>query len=349
VNAVKSEGFATVYQCRHRKKPCIDCLACCYGKFSLELFPNSLDNSRMVKRSPDRETPAELIAEGSAEAELLLQRAGDLLEPLAQLLVKRGVGYTQLAQALKPVFLEAARKELKFSGRKETDAALSLLSGLHRKDVRAFEEQIMAAARASKKGAQHQSGATGRRLTLPRSLSFAEQVFTRWATDAAYLNRDGKPAVLPVLGPEPSFDALVNSISKDFSRRTVLDELLRLGLVQEEGEQLVPLTNGVAPTRGFDELTRYLSTNVQDHLAAAVQNVLSVSDGEKAPFLEHAMYANGLSEESIALLSNLARQLWQGSFKQMVDTARQRHQIDEAKELPGRMRFGVYFYSENSE
>ena len=44
------------------------------------------------------------------------------------------------AAALKPVFLAQAEQELVRLGRKRTDSAISLLSGLHRKDVRALGE-----------------------------------------------------------------------------------------------------------------------------------------------------------------------------------------------------------------
>jgi Family of unknown function (DUF6502) len=272
----------------------------------------------------------------SAEADLLLARACEVLEPLARLLVAKGVGYTQLTQALKPVFMEAARAELRAVEGKETDAAISLLSGVHRKDVRSYE-------------ALRETLGQSKPPTPNRALSVAEQVFTRWTTDAAYRDEQGKAASLPLLGPAPSFDSLVNAVSKDFSRRTVLDELLRLGLVDEASDLVLPLAQGMAPTKGFNELTQYLATNVHDHLAAAAANVRAVSAGEKAPFLEHSMYANGLSEASVAQLLQLAKTLWQPAFGQMVDAARQRYALDEANHEGERMRFGVYFYSESPE
>ncbi len=289
----------------------------------------------VISPTPPESDSAE-ASQPSAQADVLLARACEVLEPLARLLVSKGVGYTQLSQALKPIFMEAARAELRSVKGKETDAAISLLSGVHRKDVRTYE------ALREERG-QEKAPAPN------RALSVAEQVFTRWTTDAAYRDEHGKAAHLRLLGPAPSFDSLVNAVSKDFSRRTVLDELLRLGLVEEAGELIVPLAQGMVPTKGFTELTHYLATNVHDHLAAAAANVRAVSVGEKAPFLEHSMYANGLSEASVAQLLQLAKTLWQPAFGQMVDAARQRYAIDEANEEGGRMRFGVYFYSEGPE
>jgi Family of unknown function (DUF6502) len=314
-------------------------VCCAKGKISLvknRALSDTEDLIMSVISSTLPEPESEPLSQPAAEADLLLARACEVMEPLARLLVAKGVGYTQLSQALKPVFMEAARAELQSVKGKETDAAISLLSGVHRKDVRSYE-------------AMREELGPSKAPVPNRALSVAEQVYTRWTTDAAYRDEQGKAAHLRLLGQAPSFDSLVNAVSKDFSRRTVLDELLRLGLVEEAGDVIRPLAQGMAPTKGFTELTHYLATNVHDHLAAAAANVRAVSAGEKAPFLEHSMYANGLSEASIAQLLQLAKTLWQPAFGQMVDAARQRYAIDESNNQGGRMRFGVYFYSEGPE
>ena len=59
-----------------------------------------------------------------------------IAQPLVAWLVRSGVGYAEFAAALKPVFLAQAMAEAQRLGHKPTDSALSLLSGLHRKDVR---------------------------------------------------------------------------------------------------------------------------------------------------------------------------------------------------------------------
>ncbi len=172
--------------------------------------------------APSAQEPA-AGTQTAAEADLLLARACEVMEPLIRLLVAKGVGYTQLSAALKPVFMESARAELRAGSGKETDAAISLLSGVHRKDVRSYE-------------ARREALGPVKAPQPNRALSLAEQVYTRWTTDAAYRDEQGKPAPLRLIGAAPSFDSLVNAVSKDFSRRTVLDELLRLGLVEEAGE-----------------------------------------------------------------------------------------------------------------
>ena len=114
------------------------------------------------------------------------------------------MGYGEFAAALKPVFLEMALAEVARDGAKLTDSALSLLSGLHRKDVRALAPVL--------KGTADPSAALGKP-------SPASQVATRWLTN-------GWPETLPVAGPAPSFEALARSVSTDLHPRSVLQELL---------------------------------------------------------------------------------------------------------------------------
>jgi Family of unknown function (DUF6502) len=148
--------------------------------------------------------------------ELLLEDAVDTLAPLIRLWLGNGIGFTEISKALRSGFIDLAEQELENNQRKATDAAVSLLSGVHRKEVKSHRSD-----RSSPLSANDSE----------KELSYAEQVFTKWATDAAYLNTEGKPANLPLGGPAPSFESLVSAITKDFSKRTVLDELLRLGLV----------------------------------------------------------------------------------------------------------------------
>ncbi len=214
-----------------------------------------------------------------------------------------------------------------------TDAAISVRSGVHRKDVRVL----------SKPAADNPSESAADK---PRALSLAGQVYTVWTTDARYRNATGEPVALPLTGPAPSFDTLVRSVSTDFSRRTVLDELVRLGLVEEIEGMVAPQAAAMVPSQAYAESLQFLTENVRDHLDAGMNNLRAVVDGEPAPFLEHSMYAEGISDASIEQLANLARQLWKPAFNQVVDAARQRFELDRQNGHTGRVRYGVYVYSE---
>jgi hypothetical protein len=273
--------------------------------------------------------PALSTRPGAEHAALALRELPTLMAPVARWLLRNGVAYGAFADTMKQVFLDTARAELARGGAAPTLSALSVLSGVHRKDVRALEAQPRAPAQVSES----------------RGVPLASQVFTRWLADRRFRGRDGKPGPLPRSGAAPSFEALAREVSQDVHPRTVLDELLRLGLVRLDGELLTPVNTSFVPSRTLNELSALFAANAADHLAAAVHN-LTVD----APrYLEQSVFADGLSSASVERLHELARAAWARAFEGMVEEARRAVESDQAVALAAqqRMRFGVYFYGES--
>ncbi len=273
---------------------------------------------------PDNET---------TRADVLLREALTILGPLTRAMVAHGVTYPVFAAALKRVFLEAARQELVKDQKRVTDSALSLLSGVHRKDVRVMADEDLA-------------DATKRQ----RARSLASEIVTKWLTDEAYQDPDGRPRRLRLRAKEgeASFEALSQSISKDFHSRSVLDELVRLGLAETDAETVGLTSELFLPSTGFVDRAFYFGQNVRDHIAACAANLEERYDD--APFLEYAIYAEQLSAESTHQLHLKARQLWLRAHRQIVNEAVALEEKDRAlpvEDRQHRMRFGVFFYEEN--
>lgn len=263
-----------------------------------------------------------------ARARIALRTALALLVPLARWLVRNGVTYSSFAPAMKTVFVEAARRELAVHDGKITDSALSVLSGVHRRDLRMMGEA------ATPSSAQ------------PKAPSVASQVFTRWLTDAKLRGRDDQPKAIPKTGDGLSFDTLARQVSSDVHPRTLLAEMQRLGLVAVDGDTVQLQAQAFVPQEGFEEMAELFSANVSDHLAAAVHNL----QGTTPKFLEQSLFGSGLSAESADALGATARKLWKDAFRQMAAEAGA-HLKRDAKnhDTPMRMRFGVYFYAEPKE
>lgn len=278
-----------------------------------------------MKRPVPQAQPA--LAPSEETAGLALREAAVLLGPMARWLLRSGVSYGAFAGMLKTVFVDAARAELERGGKAPTHSALSVLSGVHRKDVRAIAEAPRDPA-----------------ALPPRGVPLASQVYTRWLTARRYRDRDGHPRALPRSGPGVTFEALAREVSVDVHPRTVMDELLRLGLVTLEGDLLIPVSLSFLPSRRLDELTSLFAANAADHMAAAVNNLTT----DAPRYLEQSVFADGLGAASVDDLHELAREAWQQAFETMVKEARKRVAADDGVP-PGeqhRMRFGVYFYGE---
>jgi hypothetical protein len=268
-------------------------------------------------------------------SDALLRETQALLAPLARLLIAHGVTYPQLAQTLKPVFLQAAAAELEATEKARTDSALSLLSGVHRKDIRALLR-----------------GHGGAVKPPGSALSFAAEVTTRWVADRKYLTANGRPRVLALRGArktDRSFESLVRSVSKDFHPHSVLNELVRLGLAEVNANKVRLRGRGEFVPRGsFADSLYFMRANAADHLSATAANIRTESETAK-PFLEHAVYADEITAESAEKLEKLSRQLWSAATKKWLARALLLFQADQSKPSErrnARTRFGAYTFVE---
>jgi hypothetical protein len=266
---------------------------------------------------------------------LALARVLHVLRPLVRLLVHHGITYPALAAALKRVFLDEAQRELQRRGMATTDSALTLLSGVHRRDVRTLTREPGSALAA----------AAAREAPAP---SLAAEVVGRWMHERRWLDRAGHPRRLPRgAGERGSFDDLVESVSRDVRPRAVLDELARLGVAEETPEGVRLLAEGFAPRRGLEAMSALFAANVHDHAAAAVANLRG-----EANFLEQAVFVDELGEDSVRQLSQTATAAWKVAMREVMGQAQQRFDADQTRpqaERRQRARFGVYFYSEPQE
>jgi hypothetical protein len=266
-----------------------------------------------------------------SKADLALEQATVVLAPLVRWMLRSGVNWVALSQALKPVFVQEGRRELRRTGGKITDSALSVLSGVHRKDLRAL-------------------GAAGAPARSRFAVPPAARVAARWLADPACHEggRTSNPPLerLPRHGPAPSFEALARQVCSDVNPQTLLDEMVRLGLVRVDGDQVVLVLPQLSPEPGDRGTAAVAAANTADHLAAAVHNL--TTPGPR--FLEQSLFAHGLTQESTAELACLARELWRPALQSMVDAASARVQADrEAQATPMRMRFGIYYYEDRQD
>jgi hypothetical protein len=282
---------------------------------------------------------------------LALREVKVLMAPIATWLLRHGAAYPAFAEAMKSVFLEAARTELEgpdgSAKAAATQSALSVLSGLHRKDVRALSELKLGEAQSNQRQMTAPVGNAGKQISR---VSLPSQVFTRWLTDKRYRAADGAPRALLRSAPEGkrhlSFEGLCRELSNDVHPRAVLDELLRLGQVALDEDKVMVLASAFIPTAELDLMNALFSANAADHVAAAVSNI--TTDAPK--FLEQSIFADGLTAESVELLHTTARLAWASAFDSMVTQARER--VEQDSDLhdrglaPMRMRFGVYFFNE---
>ncbi|MDD3530707.1 MAG: DUF6502 family protein [Gallionellaceae bacterium] len=258
----------------------------------------------------------------------LMQAVQRLLRPLARLLMAFGMDFPAFSGLAKGVFVDVAARDFPSDGTAITDSRVSLLSGVHRREVKRLRAEMQ----------QH---------LPPLTVSLGAQIVARWCAEGRYLDPRRRPAPLPRLasqGGEISFEHLVAGVNKDIRPRAVLDEWLRLGVARLDEEDRVHLSEAAfVPAKGLEEKAFYFGKNVGDHLSAGVHNLLD----QQPPFLERCVYYDGLSETSVETLRALSRELAVTALQEVNRQALALQQND-AERIGSKVRitFGTYFYAE---
>lgn len=256
----------------------------------------------------------------------LIQAVHRLLRPLVRVLIAKGVTFPVLSRLLKAVYVEVAQDEFPVEGKRQTDSRINLLTGVHRKDIKAQRE--------------------GRRIFSQPSpvLSRNAHLIALWTGAPGYLDERGRPRALPLKAPEgkASFESLVQSVSTDIRARAVLDEWQRQGLASVDEDGLVHLdTSAFVPKEEFADLAYYYGRNLRDHLAASGHNLL----GGEPSMLEQAVYHENLTPGSVDELADLSREIASDTLVKINQRAFELAEQDVGKKNANqRITFGVYFF-----
>lgn len=181
-----------------------------------------------------------------------------VLRPLVRFCMRHSIKLGDLVESLKAVYVEVAREQLADSGSEISGSRMSVMTGVHRKDVaRLLDNELP--ARESK--------------------SFVTRVVGAWRNSREFCGASGKPRVLSFEGKQSEFGKLVSSVSVDLNPYTVLFELERIGAVQRTrgGLKLVSrLYNPLGDKRSGFEL---LASDMGDLMEAVEENLQEGSAG----------------------------------------------------------------------
>lgn len=271
--------------------------------------------------TPPEHSDAESATPGDQPA--LREALRALLVPLAQLAVARGLPYAAVDTMLREAFVAAAHAAHPNLPEHRRVSRISAATGIHRREV----TRLLAADEAA---------------AAPPPRSYPNEVFAHWTTDPLYLDADHHPRVLPRLGAAPSFEALAQRVTRDKHPRSLLEELLRLGLATHdtEADTVTLARESFVPRGDRDRMDAFLGANVGDHLAAAVANVL----GDGRQHFEQAMFADGLSEESLRVLRERIGAQWRTLTGELVPLLEKMIE-DDAQRDPAtlrRVRVGLF-------
>ena len=247
---------------------------------------------------------------------------------IVKYMIAQGITFPAVTQLLKSLYVEVANKDFPLDERRPTDSRVSMLTGIHRGEVKRLTEDSSAAIDE-----------------VPTAVSIGAQVVARWISDTKYLDSDGNPVPLArhaSEGGELSFESLFAAIRRDIRSRPILDEWLRLGVVELDEQDRVWLrTKAFVPHKGSAEKAFYFGQNLQDHIAVSVNNML----GNEPSQLERSVYYHSLTPASIETLQKLSTDLGMRTIQEINRLALELDRLDSGRpDANQRMNFGLYFY-----
>lgn len=256
-----------------------------------------------------------------------------LLRPLIRLLVREGVGLNELVELSKRVYVEQATVQLDQDGRRVTDAALSTLTGVHRKDVKRIGAEAPLAQ------------------TAKRRKSLLDAVISLWSGDARYIDERGAPRPLARRSlaresAQPTFEDLIEEVTKGVPPKALLDTWLQQGAVRlDDAGRVCWASPERAAGEELQSLTRSART-AADRMQAAWE--LQQPQAAKHPpghFL-FAVRGESLLDDDVSRLHALVRR-WGRRFSDRLNREVTLAQA-RGRDAGGRQRysFGLHSYAE---
>jgi hypothetical protein len=266
---------------------------------------------------------------------VLLQTLTTIFKPLVRLLIHQNITYIGLQNLLKKLYVKVAEESFTLKGKRQTDSRISLLTGVHRADVKRIraEKSILTSEKEIK-------------------ASLSAQIMSIWTGHQAYLDTNGHPVPLfrYTHDGSPSFEQLVLSISKDKHPRSFIDDWLNQGIIElglMDGKESISLTEkGYIPEADFEEKLFFAGKNIGDHLSVVVHNL----ENQTPAMFDRAVYYYQLSEVSVKELEQLCKEKMMQVLVEINQKANQLQQQDRDKATSTHgMHVGAYYYRAQQE
>jgi hypothetical protein len=256
-----------------------------------------------------------------------------ILRPLVRYLIARGWTYPVLSEMLKSVYVAEAQKHYGEDSETVTDSRISLLTGIHRKDVKRLRAELQKSSQAP---------------SLRRDAGLAARVVATWVSSPRYLDTRKRPRALP-LGASSgrlSFEKLVRETRADMRPNVILEELVRVGVAEVGEDNMVRLMRNAYVSDLPRDKIAYLGDNVSDHLQSALHNITD----QGRPFLERAVYYELITPETLEQLRpdlfRLSEEFLQTINRKVMPL---NAEAIRRREMHGRrMRLGVFYYEDKS-
>ncbi len=283
--------------------------------------------STSVSWSGDR-TRSSMQESSSVVSETLQKAIAQLIRPLVKAMIDSGITFPVLMDQVRRIYVEVAQSTYGIDGKPPTDSRVTLITGVHRKEIKRLRSEAPLKQTPSEK------------------ISLSARVIAIWCSKPEYLDERGHPIALPRTSADGkvSLEQLVTSVSVDVRPRTLLEEWISSGIAELEDGKVRLIKTALIPSKGFEEKAYFFGRNLRDHIAAGAHNL---SDTPPV-FFDRTVYYDRIAPDSVEELRQLCAKRGEELLLEINRHVRQLAERDRAEGEPrGRMTFGAYFFAED--
>jgi len=245
--------------------------------------------------------------------------------------LRNNIPFGAFSDLARRAYVDVATDDFKVEGRKQSNSRISTITGLSRKEVKRLQEL------------EEENDDE-----LIQKYNRAARVVYGWVHDEAY-QKDGTAISLMFDSGDLSFSGLVKAYSGDVPPRAVLDELIRVGVVEVDDNELIHLVSrAYIPKTGVNEKIHYLGTDVSALLNTMDRNIYLP---ELSPFFQRKVYYDNLPDEAVEEIKQMINTNGQKLLEQ-IDIKMAKHDRDSSPESKGsgKNAIGVgLYYFENDD
>ena len=258
-----------------------------------------------------------------------------MLRPVVHRLIAYGVTYPAFNRIIRELYVEIADQQFALPYKRQTDSRVSLVTGINRKEV--------AQLRRRRKGALIE--------TTEVEDTVVTHVVGRWMAGPPYADAHGHARRLPYEAPSPrtaSFARLVREAGADVPVRSVLDELLHLGIVEllPDGDVCLHREAHVPAAGAAGKLT-LLGSDPAEVFSTIVHNI----EHPDTPRLQRKVVYDNIGADGVPQLSQAVRAIGE-EFIRRANALLASYDRDRNPDAPGgarsRVVVGTYYFEEEA-
>ncbi len=256
----------------------------------------------------------------------LLRAIRRILRPIARILLRNGVTANVFQEMSRKVFVDVAFEEFSISGKPQTLARVSVITGLNRKEVARLHNQDSIVE------------------TDPTQWNRAGTVLAGWMSDQQFRSNAGFPVDLSFAEGTPNFSQLVKKYSGDMYPRSVADELLRLGAIEEVEGRFRLAHRGYSPGADPAAMMDILGLDASEFIETIDHNIQSATN-EK--LLQVKVLANNLPASQLGAFNDYSKRVSLRAMDEIVEWLNDHDAGRDFSGKDGRFSVGIGMFQIN--